>query len=336
MTITTTNSHQINTVKVSNIPSIIGSNRLVIGVLSFSISFGLSIVPRWDFSHALISAIITVIATYAAALFADKRRRNHELMVLNSLYPKIRQMEQLKYRIVREIEQLEQHKVLAYTESKQLENQILDCRNKRDTIHREIGNYAAEKRQLELEIGTMEETMGELQNSRQELHKSCIDLTAEKRRLDINCQVLRSEIGQLQSQIAIYKQEKEELESNLVLSQRLKPQLEEKLHELRTESQDLEDKVLTQKNLLQEAIETEQGLQAKMVDLQHHKQKHETEVSQLQNRISLLRDEHDLLQNQVWELLQNLETLAPQTTLADDEDNNEENNVELFPFDDLL
>ncbi|MFN9558835.1 MAG: tellurite resistance TerB C-terminal domain-containing protein [Dolichospermum sp.] len=57
-----------------------------------------------------------------------------------------------------------------------------------------------------------------------------------------------------------------------------------------------------------------------------------SQINQLQNQISLLQEERDLLQNQVWELMQ-VETINSNCEILPD---NQENNVELFPFDELL
>lgn len=308
------------------------SNRLILGVSAFSVSFGLSLVPNWDFTKAFITGIITVLATYSAALFVDKRRRNYELLVLSSLHRKIRELEGLKYRIVREIEQVQQHKILLYTESQQLQNQILESRNQRDSLHRDIGNYAGQKKQLESEILSFKKELHDIEITTTEIKNLCSELTAEKRRLELNSNVARSEITQLQAQIEAFKQEKEEIENNLILSNRLKPQLEEKLYELRIEIQELESKVNTQTNLLTNTITTRENLEKNLTDLQNQKQSEQAEISQLQNQISLLQDERDLLQNQVWELLQNIENFNQETST----DHPQEDEIELFPFDELL
>jgi predicted nucleic acid-binding Zn-ribbon protein len=308
------------------------SNRLILGVSAFSVSFGLSLVPNWNFTQALVTGIITVLATYSAALFVDKRRRNYELLVLSSLHRKIRELEGLKYRIAREVEQVKQHKIILYTESQQLQNQIAESRNQRDTLHREIGNFAGQKKQLEVETNNLKNALENLENSTADLKKSCSELAIEKRRLEITCNVSRSEINQIQAQIEAFKQEKEELENNLILSNRLKPQLEEKLYELRIEIQDLEIKLSNQNNLLTDRITAREKLENILSDLQTQKQAEQAKIKQLQNQISLLQDERDLLQNQVWELLQKIENLNQEQL----PDNTQEDEIELFPFDELL
>ncbi|NET72974.1 MAG: hypothetical protein F6K62_19185, partial [Sphaerospermopsis sp. SIO1G2] len=188
------------------------SNRVILGVSAFSISFGLSLVPNWDFTQALITGIITILATYSAAIMVDKRRRKYELLVLNSLHRRIREQEGLKYRIAREIQQVEQHKIVLYTESQNLQNQIIELRNQRDSLHRDLGIFASQKKQLEVEISHLKVELDKIDNNTAELKKYCSELSSEKRRLEVNCNVSRAELNQIQAQIEAYRQEKQELE----------------------------------------------------------------------------------------------------------------------------
>ncbi|MBH8563338.1 hypothetical protein I8748_14275 [Nostoc sp. CENA67] len=307
------------------------SNKVILGIIAFSVSFGLSLVPTWDFNRSLITAIITVLATYTAALIVDQRRRNHELLVLSSLRKKIKDMEALKSRIVREISQIEKHRNLLYTESKQLQNQILECRNQRDSLHRELGTFAGQKKQLEAESSNLKTELHTLENSKAELNNSFSNLTAEKRRLELHCNVYRSEIAQLQNHISELQQEKQELDSNLTLLGRLKPQLEEKLYELRMTLQDLETEVNHQNELLAAIKAEKQNTAVNLNSLNNQTLEKQAELQQLKGEISLLQDERDLLQSQVWELLQQTETLTqePLTTTAEEE-------IESFPFAELI
>ncbi|MFM9157522.1 MAG: hypothetical protein ACKOPK_06285, partial [Dolichospermum sp.] len=76
------------------------------------------------------------------------------------------------------------------------------------------------------------------------------NLIIEKRKLELNCHVSRAEIKQIQIQIDICKQEKKELENDIVLLGRLKPQLEQRLYELRIEAQNREMEISKQNDLL--------------------------------------------------------------------------------------
>ncbi|GBE93593.1 tellurite resistance TerB C-terminal domain-containing protein [Nostoc cycadae] len=309
------------------------SNRFLLGIVAFSVSFGLSLVPNWNFSQAFITGIITVLATYAAALFVDKRRRHHEMLVLVTLRKRIKEQEALKNRIYREIKQIEEHRSLLYAENQKLQNQIAESRNQRDSLHRELSNFAGQKKQLETETNNLKNTIKTLEKTITELSNTCTNLTAEKRRLELHSNVSHAEIVQLQTQIAQLRQDKQELENNLTLLGRLKPQLEEKMYELRIQIQELEIVVNQQNKLLADTITERNDIISRLNNLTQQTSDKESELQQLNSQVSILQEERDLLQNQVWELLQQTETLnlehIPINLPIEDE-------PELFPFADLI
>ncbi|MEH2210306.1 MAG: tellurite resistance TerB C-terminal domain-containing protein [Nostoc sp.] len=307
-------------------------NRFILVIVAFSVSFGLSLVPSWDFNKAFLTGVITAVTIHTTALFIDKRRRNYEMYVLGSLRKRIKDMEGLKARVVREINQIEEHHNLLYAESQQLQNQVIESRSQRDSLHRELRTFAGQKKQLETEVSSLQTEIHNLQNNQNELNNAFSILTAEKRRLESNCNVSRAEITQLQSQISELQHEKQEVESNLTLLGRLKPQLEEKLYELRIAIQELEVET-TQNNQLLVATKTErENIQAILDSSQTQLAEHKAELQQLQGQVSLLQEERDSLQNQVWELLQQVETLNPEPF----SDNSQDDDIELFPFSEIM
>jgi len=331
MTLITNNSNNLTTIKPSKMQPTIVSHRVVLGITAFSISFGLSLVPNWDISKAFFTGIITVLATYAAAFLVDKRRRSDELRMIGSLQRRIRDIEGLKSRILKEIHQLEEYRNLLYKETQQLENQIGDCRSQRDGLHRDIGTLAAQKKQIEAELNNLQDEFKNLDNSNIELNNICNNLIVEKRRLELNCNASRAELNQIQPQLETTKQQKKSLENDVILLERLKPQLEEKLYELRIEVQNQELEIARQNDLLLQTNTAINSLENTVNALRNRTIEQKSEANELQNQISFLQNERDLLQNQVWELLQQIETINPQI-LPD----NEENDLELFPFDELL
>ncbi|MEH2059361.1 MAG: tellurite resistance TerB C-terminal domain-containing protein [Nostoc sp.] len=332
MTLRTTYSDNLNTLKSSNMQSVMISNRFILVIVAFSVSFGLSLVPSWDLNKAFLTGVITAATIYTAAVFVDKRRRNYEMFVLGSLRKRIKEMEGLKARVVREINQIEEHHNLLYAESQQLQNQVTESRNQRDSLHRELRTFTGQKKQLESEINSLQTEINNLHKNQTELNNAFSVLTAEKRRLESNCNVSRAEITQLQSQISELQDEKQEVESNLTLLGRLKPQLEEKLYELRVAIQELEVET-SQKNQLLVATKAEtENIQAILNSSQTQIAEQKAELQQLQGQISLLQEERDSLQNQVWELLQQVETFNPEPL----SENSQEDDIELFPFSEII
>ncbi|MGI8503193.1 MAG: tellurite resistance TerB C-terminal domain-containing protein [Hassallia sp.] len=312
--------------------AMVNNRFLLLGIVAFSVSFGLSLVPTWDFSKAFLTGAITVIASYAAALFVDNIRRNHEMLVLGSLHKRIKELEGLKSRLAREINQIEQHRALLYTESNQLQNQVSERRNQRDSFNRELGSFVGQKKQLEAEINLLKTELTKLDKSKVELNNSFSALTAEKRRLELNSNVSRAEITKLQTQISELQQEKQDTESNLTLLDRLKPQLEERLYELRVELQELENQVNQHNELILTKKSERENIEASLNLLKTQITEQKTELNNFQEQVLLLQQERDLLQSQVWELLQQTETYNQQAF----RENDHEEDVELFPFSDLI
>ncbi len=312
------------------------SNRFILGIIAFGVSFGLSLFLNWNFNQAFLTAFITILSTYLAAFFVDKRRRNSEMLVIDSLYKRIRELEGIKSQVFAEANQLENHRKSLYSESNQLQNQISDRRNQRDILNRELSSYVGQQRQLELVIDQLQNEINSLERSKIELNNS---FAAEKRRQELNVNVSRAEITQLQIQINELKKEKEEFENNLILLDRLKPQLEEKLHQLRVQIQELEAEEQQKNELISVKTTERKNLETKIKNLQTKLTSKQEELKNLQDQISLLKDEHNLLQTQVWELLQQMESLNPDEVIHTDNNTHGtvlEEPVELFPFSELI
>ncbi|MEM6398806.1 MAG: tellurite resistance TerB C-terminal domain-containing protein [Cyanobacteria bacterium P01_D01_bin.116] len=314
------------------------SNRFIIGIVAFGVSFGLTLVfTWWNFYSATVTGIITILATYTATFIvdkkADRKRRNYESLVLDSFHKRIQEMENVQHGITLEVHQLEAHRRALHQESNQLQHQVGEHRNQRDSLNRELSTFALQKRHLESEVVNLRDEVKKLEKSKQEAENSFTNISAEKRRLELNCNVSKTEITQLHAKIGELLQEREELDSNLILLDRLKPQLEEKLYKLRVQVQELEDEHKKQQELSTVRNKKQETLKADIKLLKAQKQEEKTQLEQLQAQTSLLKEERDVLQNQVWELLQQLENLNPQPPVIQEKTQEE---TEEFPFADLV
>ncbi|BAY63057.1 hypothetical protein NIES22_31340 [Calothrix brevissima NIES-22] len=336
MTVRNTDFDNLTRLKVSNMQSAIVSNRLFLGIVAFSVSFGLSLVPNWDYTKAFVTGIITLIATYSAAFCVDRRRKSYEMFVLSSLRKRIKELEGLKSRIAREISQIEEHRLALYNDFQKLQTQVTECRNQRDSIHRELSTFAGQKKQLENEINALKTEIHNLDKNKAEVNTSFSTLTAEKRRLELNCNVYRSEINQLQTQIIELQEEKAEIENNVTLLGRLKPQIEEKLYELRMQVQNLELEISQKNQLLLSTTNNTEDIESNLSDVQTQIVEQQAELNRLQGQILLLQQERDLLQNHVWDLLQQIETLNPEILPDKIHEETQENLPEVFPFEELI
>ncbi|MCC5624911.1 tellurite resistance TerB C-terminal domain-containing protein, partial [Nostoc sp. CHAB 5715] len=75
-----------------------------------------------------------------------------------------------------------------------------------------------------------------------------------------------------------------------------------------------------------------ENIQAILNSSQTQLVKHKAELQQLQEQVSLLQEERDSLQNQVWELLQQIETFNPEPL----SDNSKEDDNELLLFSEIM
>lgn len=321
------------------------SNRFIINIVSFGISFGLSLALTGSFKRAAVIALLYIPTTYIALSFAHQRRKQNEILVLKSLKSlngQIREMEDLKSRMVVEINSLEKHRSLLYSESKQLQNQVTEYRHQRDSINRELSTYAGQKKQAESGLTQLKIELENLERSKEELEKYFSQVTAESRRLEMNCNVSRSEFTKIKNQIEQLQEDKKELENNLTLLNRVKPQLEEKLYNLRVNLQELEILECKQNEVICAKVSERKSVEANLNVLEEEIKTKQVELSQLQGQVSLLQDEHDILQDRVYELLQQTETLSSDPLLEEEagvyelEELEELDELEPFPFADLL
>ena len=318
------------------------SNRFIINIVAFGISFGLSLALTGSFKRAAIIALLYIPTTYIAVLFAHQRRKQHDTIILKSLKSlngQIREMEDIKSRMVVEINSLEKHRSLLYSESKQLQNQVAEYRHQRDSIDRELSTYAGQKKQAETGILQLKTELENLEKTKEELEKYFSKVTTESRRLEINCNVSRSEFTKIKNQIEQLEQDKKELENNLTLLNRVKPQLEEKLYDLRINLQELEVVECKKNENIRAKVAEQQSIEDKLSTLREEVDTKQVELSQLKGQVSLLQDEHDILQDQIYDLLQQMENLNSNHLLEQDleeQDLTELEDLEPFPFADLL
>lgn len=312
------------------------SNRFVLGIIALGVSFGLSLVLTWNFLVALLTGIVTIIVTYTT-LFIEQRQRHYEIRGRrDSLQKRIQDLEGLKTRIFGEINQLETYCSSLKKESHQLHNQVLESRNQFDNLQQEISNFLFEKKQVERQVEQLQMEVNELQQIQGGISNNLVELNQEKRSLDLNCNLSKAEITKLQSQIADLQQQKQDLENNLTLLERLRPQLEEKLYEMRVQIQELEIQETKQSELLGAKANEKVTLETNLTTLAREIADQKTQVKHLQEQVTLLQTERDQLQNQVWELLQQVDNVAQPSFNHQETEEDLEEDIELFPFADLI
>lgn len=319
------------------------SNRFILGVVTFIVSLILGLIFQGgNFASAFSIGIISLMATYIAAFVVDKRHRDYELLILDSLYRRIRELEGMKSELFGEINQFEIHRSSLHNEANKLQLQITDRLSQRDSLNRELNGYTLQRKQLETSLQELQKELATVEKNHAELTNACSAIAAEKRRQELNLNVSRAEIIQVQTQLEELTQQKGEIESNLTLLERLKPQLEEKLHELRVNIQTLEADTTSLTTEIENQKRDRQKKQTQLKSLDQQLGDKQTQLQHLVEQVSLLQDERNLLQTQVWELLNHSPEQLEENRTTEPENSDrlnpeiEDDGIDVFPFSDFV
>lgn len=268
------------------------SNRIfLLGLVAFGVSFGFILVSTGDLKNALITGLVTVPATYIGAIVVDKRRRNYEMLVLNSLHKQIQELEREELGLHQSLSaaRMKKQELIAnvnvlQTEINNLRSQVSERRNQREDLNIDLTNLRGQIEQLGQRYDDLQAETQELEKSKGKIHQSLSLAISEQRRVETNIGGVRLQLTQLETQIDQQQSLKQELESNITLLNRIKPQLEEKLHTLRLELHDQETQH-SEKLLLEKSVNTLR-----------------TELTQLQNEVVATQQNQEVLNQQLIKL----------------------------------
>jgi chromosome segregation ATPase len=292
------------------------SNRIfLLGLVAFGVSFGFMLVTTGDLKHALITGFVTVPATYIGAIVVDKRRRNYEMLVLNSLHKHIQELELEETGLHQSLtaargkkQELVTNVNVLQTEITNLRSQVSERRNQREDLNRDLTNLRGQIEQSGLHYDQIQAETQELEKSKGKIHQSLSLAISEQRRVETNLGSLRLQLTQLEIQIDQQQSLKLELESNITLLNRIKPQLEEKLHTLRLELQDMETRH-SEKQLLEKNVN---NLRTELAELQNEvvaTQENQAALNQELTKLNESKHESELNLQHLQEQIKNLESV---------------------------
>lgn len=199
------------------------TNWLVLGSVAFGVSLCLSLIASQDFGKAFFTGVITIPATYAAAVVIHKRRLNREKRFRNSLVNQIQELEAYQ-------EDMNQYLVDALSEEQGLEasinnlkselnylrSQVSDFYNQRKSISWELASFQEQKQQKLQELSIIQAQVNTLENQINQLHQVLSTKNAEVRKAETDLNSIKSEIRQLPEQIVELEKEKQSLEQDLL------------------------------------------------------------------------------------------------------------------------
>jgi chromosome segregation ATPase len=154
-------------------------NRMLLGSIAFSVSFGLGLLANRDLSKALLTGVITVPATYVGAAVAGKRRINQEKQIRASLQNQIEELEEEEIQIHQSLfaatvtrQEVEASINALQGERSQLLNRVSELHSQRNELYQEISTFQKQKQQLEVEFYNLQTQVQQFESQQVDLNLS--------------------------------------------------------------------------------------------------------------------------------------------------------------------
>ncbi|PIG92569.1 hypothetical protein [Gloeocapsopsis sp. IPPAS B-1203] len=269
------------------------SNRIILGAVAFGVSFGISFLSNRNANRALLTGLISLPATYAAAIVVDKRHKQHELLVLSSQRQRIQELEAQEINLNQilsngSFKKQELENSISYLQSQcnQLRNQFETRRSYQDDLHHELQSLKEQKENLAEQLNKLHANISEL-----EQHKLII--SNEKEALEKDSDVLQSELTKLHSDFTKKIFSKEAIEQEIL-----------NLHQQQSALLSKIDGLKNQVSVLEQCIEKNKVFQQQVAQQQAEKVALSSEIQSYQEQKQQIELKTDILKNQVEQLEQ--------------------------------
>lgn len=292
------------------------SNRIILGTVAFSVSFGINLVTYRNVNQALLTGLTTLPATYIAALVVDKRRRNNELLVLGSRRQQIQQLEAHETGIHQffstassQRQELLKNLNSLRTELNHLNYQVLEYRHQKAALQSELTTLTTQKHQLEADLSNYQAQSQEIEQYQAKLTHFLATVTAEKNELEANLISLHATVDEY-----IQENQAQQQQNNHLLTDAHK--LENEISDLKIKQAEIKQDILTKRNEQQQLtasinnLHAEQNQLRQVTDTNFQQQQLELNLQTLQTQIQQL--ERDLVdkRTETQHLETNLKALA--------------------------
>lgn len=256
-------------------------NRMLLGLVAFSVSCGLGFLVNRDITQALFAGLITVPATYAGAIVVSIRQKKQ----INSLENEIQLIDEERIDLEDELDYLESTLL-------QLENQVSETYNQREILNREVAVLGGYKYQLEEQSHTLISEVQLLARREIELQRSLSSLTAEKHKTEASLNSIEKELNKKQAKITQQENEKEALEQEISNFKRQKREWEAELSTLEASIKALKQEREDLNKSLLSIMAERQNIESNLNLLQ-------LERNQVQVKASSVRGKQDEMPNEV-------------------------------------
>lgn len=216
----------------------------VLYLVSFCVSFGLSLLVSRDIKAAVLTGLINLPATFFVVTILRQQRQRK--LPFNALPRQLSQLEARKKQLIQSISTTatEQHRIEANlnflkAELSQMYAQTQEQRSQKQQLNQELIALKERKSQVETEFQDLQTQISNIKQRREELYESVRSKRAERLKLE-TVNSLPVQLEQLQGEITEHQKQKQEIELNLAALKKMHPELEEKKQNLQAQIQELE------------------------------------------------------------------------------------------------
>ena len=267
------------------------NNRLLLGSIAFSISFGITLLTSRDLGRALLTGATTIPAVFVSTAIVETRARQQKEGRLEMLKGHILSLQQRRFEAYQEFSQMleEKEQVALALNSMQGQVRQLQLTGSVSSQHLSwnldggMGGTAT----IEVQPHNLPTEIQDLPARSSQFGQVLSDAAATKRKIEVSLDSLQTELSTLKDQVSEYRQKRDRLAQELA-------QLETKSATARTEVQELEQCRTELERFVAYAETKKQELDSGRHPLQ-------AALKQLQTEITTLHEESRLLESQVLE-----------------------------------
>lgn len=215
------------------------ANHIILGTVAFSVSVSIGLFTNPE--KVLLNGVITVLASSAGSIVANKRLMKQEKRHIGSLLNQIEEFEAEKSLIYESVsqgmeakQQLEASINALQIERSQLLIRVSQLHEQRNSFYHELADFQRQKQQQIDEIENLKRQIKEIEKHQIELNQSLWAKTAQVQPAETRLNRLHGELDRLHSRIADKLHQQKQLERDLAILESQKQELGGEAYDLKT------------------------------------------------------------------------------------------------------
>lgn len=285
------------------------ANHIILGTVAFSVSVSIGVFTNPE--KALLNGVITVLASSAGSIVANKRLKEQEKRHIGSLLHQIEEFEAEKSILYESVsqgmeikQQLEASINALQIERSQLLSRVSLLHEQRNNFYQELAGFQLEKQQQIDEIENLKKQIKQIEQHQVELNQSLWAKTAQVQPAETRLNRLHGELDRLQNRIADKLHQQKQLERDLAI-------LESQKQELGGEAYDLKTNILALKQRGEQINHSLLYLRMEHQQVQETLTSLEDELEEMASQVSAKQQQQEQLNQD----LANLENMKQQLEL---------------------